>query len=154
MAQAHSKSAIAFSSLVILVAGLFCFYAKTSQVKVHGDLYPLHARFVSANGLKPHDAVLIGGVTVGMVDQITLDKNSYMADVILFINKSLKIPDDSRFDIDSATMTSDYGVFIRPGTSTKMLSENATVTNTRDAASLEQQISNYIFGNGGLPEDN
>lgn len=153
MAKSLHLTNITASAAVLALAVGFCLYAKNVRIAPNNDMYPLHARFVSANGLKPHAEIFLGGVPVGVVESITLNTSDYMADVKLMIDKNLHLPSDTRFVVNSSTMTSDYGIFLKPGKSRNFLQENATVTNTRDVASLEQQISNYIFGNGGLPED-
>lgn len=150
MARERS-GAIISSGLVLLVAGGFCIYARASQTGGGHDRYPVVARFVSANGLNVGADVAMDGVPVGRVTSITLDPVTYMANVGFTLDRTLSLPEDTSISIGSPTLTADTALLVQPGRATAMLGPGAVVTNTREPLSLEQQISNYIFGNGGLP---
>jgi phospholipid/cholesterol/gamma-HCH transport system substrate-binding protein len=149
----ENGSAIVFSGLVLLVAGTFYAYARASQVDLGNDRYALSARFISANGLNVGAEVQLAGVPVGRVTTIALDPATDMANVGFTLNRDLSLPADSGVAIGSATMTSDDALMIQPGTASARLAPGAVITNAQEAVSLEQQVSNYIFGNGGLPSD-
>ncbi|GBQ30406.1 MCE family protein [Gluconacetobacter azotocaptans] len=149
----ENGSAVIFSGLVLLVAGAFYAYARATQVDLSHDRYALDARFLSANGLHVGAEVQLAGVPVGRVAAITLDPASYMADVRFTVDRNLSLPADSGVMIGSATMTADDALMIVPGTAPARLAPGAVITNAQEAVSLEQQVSNYIFGNGGLPSD-
>lgn len=146
-------SAIVFSSLVLLVAVVFYVYARASQTDLSHDRYPLTARFISANGLHVGADVQVAGVPVGRVTDIVLDPVMAVANVRFTVDRALSLPADSGVTIGSATMTSDDSLMIQPGTAKDRLAPGAVITNAQAALSLEQQVSNYIFGNGGLSSD-
>ncbi|MBB2204834.1 MlaD family protein [Gluconacetobacter takamatsuzukensis] len=146
-------SAIVFSSLVLLVAVVFYGYARASLTDPSHDRYPLTARFISANGLHVGADVQLAGVPVGRVTDIVLDPVMAVANVRFTVDRALSLPADSGVMIGSATMTSDDSLMIQPGTAKDRLAPGAVITNAQEAVSLEQQVSNYIFGNGGLPSD-
>ncbi|WP_415574445.1 MlaD family protein [Komagataeibacter saccharivorans] len=152
MARERS-GAIISSGLVLLVAGGFCFYAHASQSGGYHDRYPVTARFVSANGLSVGADVAMDGVPVGRVTSIMLDPTTYMANVGFTVDRTLSLPEDTSISIGSPTLTADNALMIEAGHATTMLRPGAVITNTREPVSLEQQVSNYIFGNGGLPTD-
>ncbi|GBQ99998.1 outer membrane lipid asymmetry maintenance protein MlaD [Gluconacetobacter liquefaciens] len=146
-------SAVVFSSLVLLVAVVFYVYARASQTDLSGDRYSLTARFISANGLHVGADVQLAGVPVGRVTDIVLDPVMAVANVRFTVDRALSLPNDSAVVIGSATMTSDNSLMIQPGKAKDRLTAGAVITNAQEAVSLEQQVSNYIFGNGGLPSD-
>lgn len=110
------------------------------------------ARFVSANGLKVGADVDMDGVPVGRVLSIRLDPSTYMANVGFTLDRDIALPDDSSLAIGSPSLTADTALLVQAGQSSGRLAPGAVVTNTQEPLSLEQQISNYIFGNGGLPD--
>ncbi|GBQ65709.1 toluene ABC transporter periplasmic protein [Komagataeibacter swingsii DSM 16373] len=152
MARQRS-GAIISSGLVLLVAGGFCLYARASQSGGSQDRYPVMARFVSANGLAVGADVNMDGVPVGRVTSIALDPATYMANVGFTLDRTLSLPEDTTLSIGSPTLTADTALLVQPGQSADRLKPGAVITNTREPLSLEQQVSNYIFGNGGLPSD-
>lgn len=139
-----------FSGAVLAGTLAFALYARATQTAPGQDRYDLSARFVSANGLNRGADVNLGGVTVGRVSSITLDPVSQMAIVRFRLNSELKLPEDSTLTIGSSTMSSDNTLQIEPGTSHAMVAPGTLMTHTVEPSSLEQQVSNYIFGGGNL----
>ncbi|PYD48095.1 MlaD family protein [Novacetimonas pomaceti] len=152
MARERS-GAIISSGLVLLVAAGFCAYARASQMGPDRAGRPLTARFISANGLKVGADVELGGVSVGRVTSIVLDPTTYMANVGFTVDRAVNLPANTSISIGSPSLTADMALMVQAGDSPKMLPPNATITDTHEPLSLEQQVSNYIFGNGGLPPD-
>ncbi|GBR08022.1 outer membrane lipid asymmetry maintenance protein MlaD [Acetobacter oeni] len=151
----HSREAgtIVFSFAVLAVTAGFTLYARSTQTDHGAPRYPLSAEFVSANGLKRGADVDIGGVPVGRVSDIHLDTKTAMAVVRFEVNDTLHFPTDSILSVGSATMSGDNALMIEPGTSQQLTKAGDVLANTREPTSLEQQVSNYIFGNGGLPPE-
>ena len=147
----HGAAAKLAGGLVLLVAGGFYAYAAGVSGEGGPSGYPLNATFLSANGLAPGANVMLAGVTVGQVSQISLDPRSMMATVHFTVEDGLSLPADSRVSIGSATPTSQDALMIEPGHAPTRLAPGATIADTCDASSLEQQVSQYIFGNGGAP---
>ncbi|QHC36154.1 MlaD family protein [Komagataeibacter xylinus] len=152
MARQRS-GAIICSGLVLLVAGGFCIYARASQSGGSHDRYPVMARFVSANGLKVGADVDMDGVPVGRVTSIALDPATYMANVGFTLDRTVLLPEDTAISIGSPTLTADTALMVEAGQAPGRIAPGTVITNTREPLSLEQQVSNYIFGNGGLPSN-
>ncbi|MBL7235022.1 MULTISPECIES: MlaD family protein [Novacetimonas] len=152
MARERS-GAIISSGLVLLVAAGFCAYARASQMGPDRGGRPLTARFISANGLKVGADVELGGVSVGRVTSIVLDPTTYMANVGFTVDRAVNLPADTSLSIGSPSLTADMALMVRAGDSKATLPPDAPITDTHEPVSLEQQVSNYIFGNGGLPTD-
>ncbi|MFT9398745.1 MlaD family protein [Acetobacter sp.] len=144
--------AILFSCAVLVGTCAFGLYAKTTLSAPGRAQYDLAARFVSANGLARGADVNLAGVTVGRVASITLDPVSQMAIVKFSVNADLTLPEDSVLTIGSSTLSADNALQIEPGTSKKHLAAGTLITHTIEPSSLEQQVSNYIFGGGTLEQ--
>ncbi|GBQ45911.1 toluene ABC transporter periplasmic protein [Komagataeibacter sucrofermentans DSM 15973] len=111
------------------------------------------ARFVSANGLKVGADVDMDGVPVGRVTSIALDPATYMANVGFTLDRTVLLPEDTTISIGSPTLTADTALMVEAGQAPGRIAPGTVITNTREPLSLEQQVSNYIFGNGGLPSN-
>lgn len=117
---------------------------------VGGDHYELKAQFLSANSIEPGGEVILSGLPIGVIKSITLNKDTFMADVVLSINKSINLPKDSQFRIGSVSMTDPGIIKVIPGKSNQFLRSNDFLTNTQSYQSIEQSISNYIFSGTSL----
>lgn len=141
-----------FSGAVLAATLAFALYARATQTAPGLERYDLSARFVSANGLNRGADVNLAGVSVGRVSSITLDPVSQMAIVRFRLNADLKLPEDSLLTIGSTTLSSDNALVIEPGTSHTTVAPGTMMTHTLEPSSLEQQVSNYIFGGGNLDQ--
>ncbi|CDG39545.1 MULTISPECIES: MlaD family protein [Asaia] len=148
MAAKNRGGAILASTMVLAIAAGFAVFAVAQRHGPSGDTQKLHARFVSANGLDAGAAVVLAGVRVGTVQKISLDPATQMAQVDFSIDRHLSLPSDTILTIAAPTMTSENALAIEPGTSRERLPSDGTITNTQAPTSLEQQVSNYIFGSG------
>lgn len=148
--KSNKVSAYIASGFVLVVAIGFYTYSKMTMFGVKGDKYPIKAQFYSANTLEPGGSVILSGVPIGVVRSIDLNTKTFMADVSLEVNKSIKLPKDSSFSIGSVGMTDSGSIMVHPGTSKEYLKPDSFITNTQPYASIEQQISNYIFNSGNL----
>lgn len=134
--------------MVLALASSFAVYAVAQRHGPPGDTQQLHARFVSANGLNPGAMVVLAGVRVGTVSRVDLDPATQMAQVDFSIDRHLSLPSDTVLAIAAPSMTSDNALTIEPGKSASPLKSGGTITNTQAPSSLEQQVSDYIFGSG------
>lgn len=141
--------AIMAGGLVLAVAAGFVAYA----LELRGGGPPgtvLHAMFNSANGLDAGADVDLAGVRVGRVRSVRLDPASDMAEVTFTVDSRLHLPADSAVSIGAPSMTADDALLLQPGHDSRALPPDGWIKDTRDAVSLEQQVSNYIFGGGKL----
>lgn len=150
MSKQGRTGACIFSGLVLLGTAAFATYALGTQKAPGTASQELAARFVSANGLSRGADVDLAGVRVGRVTSVSLDPQSQMAIVHFRLNASLHIPQDSLLTIGSSTLTADSALMIEPGPGDTPATPGTVMTHTLEPTSLEQQISNYIFGAGNL----
>jgi phospholipid/cholesterol/gamma-HCH transport system substrate-binding protein len=88
--------------------------------------YEMNARIKSADGIKPGTDVRIGGVKVGTVESLALDRRDYAVDVTLAIRDDIRIPDDSAIAIGSG-MLSSPALTINPGRSKNAVPPGGTL---------------------------
>ncbi|QDH14590.1 MCE family protein [Oecophyllibacter saccharovorans] len=142
--------AFAASMLVLVLTGVFLFYALTLRQGPVGPQTPYRAVFISASGLQGGDDVALDGVVVGRVNDVVLNTRTDMADVAFTVDQSLKLPVDTAVTIGALGIGGNNALQLLPGKSQDLLKPGAVITNARPLLSLEQQISNYIFGAGKL----
>jgi len=116
------------------------------KMQVGKDTYRVTARFSNVADLKNRAPVKIGGVTVGLVDKITLDPVQFDAVVEMKIDRRFsEIPDDSSASILTSGVLGDRYVGLEPGGSMESLSDGDQILITQSAVVLENLISKYLF---------
>jgi len=116
------------------------------KMQVGEDTYRVTARFGNVADLKTRAPVKIGGVTVGLVDRITLDPVQFDAVVEMKIDRRFsEIPDDSSASILTSGVLGDRYVGLEPGGSMESLSDGDQILITQSAVVLENLISKYLF---------
>lgn len=138
------------SSCVLLAAGGFVAYGLGLLEGPDRHMTGYHAIFSSANGLNDGADVDLGGVTVGRVRSITLNPETAVVDVLFAVQDDLKLPEDTAVAIAAPTIGGDNALQLLPGKAGRVLTAGATILDAHPLLSLEQQISNYIFGAGKL----
>lgn len=140
-------------AVVLLVAGVFVFFAyDMAQVKaVEG--YEVTALFYKIGGLNEGSDVRISGIKVGTVIDHELDSESYDARVRMTITREIKLPVDTVASIASEGLLGGKYVRLEPGTDKSYIKDGGTITRTKDFRSLEDQVGEIIFlatgGDGG-----
>jgi phospholipid/cholesterol/gamma-HCH transport system substrate-binding protein len=132
-------------AVVLLVAGMFVFFAYGSaQVKgVSG--YELRANFLKVGGLTAGSDVRINGIKVGTVTSSELNPKTFEAVVVMSIAPEVKLPDDSSAGIGSEGIVGGKYVRLEPGASKTALSPGGVIKKTKDYRSLEDQVGEIIF---------
>ena len=137
------------SALFFVSLGLFSltYYAiKTENASpVQAKTYTLSARFTSVSGLREGANVELGGVRIGKVTKIYLDKSSYEAVVEIKVDQSLILQEDVIASVRSRGIIGDKYIKIAPGGSDQVLSPGDTIDQTESSVELEELISKYIF---------
>ena len=115
-------------------------------VQVGKDTYKVSARFTTVANLKDRAPVKIGGVTVGLVEKITLDPVEFDAIVEMKIDRRFSdITNDSSASILTNGVLGDRYVGLEPGGAMEALVEGDEIFITQSAVVLETLISKYLF---------
>ncbi len=150
----HSGVAAFASAAVIVVTAGFYAYAVTRQRESVRTRYDLQAVFLSSNGLHIGADVRLAGVKVGTVTSIALDPVAFSTRVVFLVDEQYRLPADTRLGIGSSGFTAATALLVEPGHSSRTLAPGEIIHNTREMVSLEQTVSQYIFGAGGLGSSN
>lgn len=136
---------LAFIFMALKVSGL----SGTSNPFV-SSTYNLNANFTDIGGLKVRSAVEIAGVEIGTVKAISLNPQTYEAEVTLAINKNIQIPADSSASITATGILGDNFISIMPGFASQNLTNNGQIVTTYAATNLQSLISTFM--SNGAPK--
>jgi phospholipid/cholesterol/gamma-HCH transport system substrate-binding protein len=115
-------------------------------IQVGDDTYQITARFSNVADLKTRAPVKIGGVTVGLVEDISLDPVEFDAVVIMQIDQRFTdIPMDTSASILTSGVLGDRYVGLEPGGALEALADGDQILITQSAVILESLISKFLF---------
>lgn len=113
------------------------------------ETYTISARFTNVGDLRNRAPVKIGGVTVGIVDQVSLDPVTFEAVVHMNVaSRFNEIPNDTGASILTSGVLGDRYIGLEPGGSPDMLQDGDELFITQSALVLEQVIGKYLFNAG------
>jgi phospholipid/cholesterol/gamma-HCH transport system substrate-binding protein len=132
-------------AVVLLVAGMFVYFAyNTAQVKTI-DGYNIKASFFKIGGLTTGSDVRINGIKVGTVTNARLDPETFDAVIEMSIKPDIKLPTDTIAAIGSEGIVGGKYVRITPGSDKETIPDNGSISETKDFRSLEDQVGEIIF---------
>jgi phospholipid/cholesterol/gamma-HCH transport system substrate-binding protein len=138
-------------ALVLVVAGVFVFYAFAKSDRAGPDGYEVVARFGRIDGLKRGADVTLSGVKIGAVTAIELDRKTYQAVVRMGVSSSVPIPADTNAKIVSESLLGGMVVVLEPGADKTMLKSGGEIEHTQDAVSLTELIAKIMYGSVNKP---
>ncbi|MBR1649401.1 MAG: outer membrane lipid asymmetry maintenance protein MlaD [Alphaproteobacteria bacterium] len=131
--------------VVLLIAGLFLYFAYSVADLQAVKGYNLSARFLKVGGLNIGADVMINGIKIGTVIGQSLDNENYEAKIKLSIAEDVKLPKDSVAMISSNGLMGNKFIKIEPGKSSEILKNNDEITRTKDFKTIEDMVGEVIF---------
>ena len=144
----HTEILVGIFLLIGIIAITFLALRMGDFGLVNNQQYRIKAEFTSASGLKKGAHVEMSGVTVGKVNGIIFNPDTYLAEVYISIENNIQIPDDSIASIRTSGIIGEKFLKISPGGSDIIIQPNMTITETEPSINLEELISKYIFESG------
>jgi phospholipid/cholesterol/gamma-HCH transport system substrate-binding protein len=150
---------VEFASGIFLLLGIAALVWLAMRATDYGqdigkETYTISARFANIGDLRNQAPVKIGGVTVGMVESISLDPVSFEAVVQMQVASRFdEIPSDTGASILTSGVLGDRYIGLEPGGAPDMLQEGDEIFITQSAVVLEQVISKYLFNAGSKQEE-
>jgi len=142
---------VELSSGVFLLLGIAALIWLATEATDYGmqigdDTYRISAHFTNVADLKTRAPVKIGGVTVGMVEKISLDPITFDAVVDMQIDQRYAdIPSDTSASILTSGVLGDRYIGLEPGGALDALTEGDQILITQSAVVLETLISKFLF---------
>ncbi len=117
-----------------------------------GETYTLFAKFDNIGGLKTRSSVKLGGVNIGRVENITIDKSDYTPVVELSLSTEfLNLPDTSSVAILTSGLLGEQYIGLQPGfmmDESAVLNDRDYIEDTKSALVLEDLIGQFLFNKG------
>lgn len=129
--------------------GLFA-YSSSGLNKNSSDGYHITADFTNVGGVSKGSDVRIGGVKIGVVDDLSLRSDNYQAQLRLTINRSVQLPTDTTAAVVGDGLLGGKFVSLQPGGDERMLGEGERIEYTQSSVSLEELIGKFVFSAGGM----
>jgi phospholipid/cholesterol/gamma-HCH transport system substrate-binding protein len=144
------KTSLELGVGIFVLIGILCvgyLTIRLGKMELLGDEhYYLKARFLSVAGLKKGAQVVIAGVKVGQVDEISLDPEEQVAIVQIKILKEVVLTDDVIASVKTSGLIGDKYIKLSPGGSDEILKDGDLITETESALDIEELVSKYAFG--------
>lgn len=140
--------------IVLLVA--IWFFVSAYQGRGTSSLdgaYSVKAQFNDITGVGMGTDVRIAGVKVGAVQGITLDPETYQAEIAMSVDGDVKLPKDSDAAIVGESLLGGKFIALTPGGDDAMLAEGDIIEFTQSSVSLEQLLGKFVFSGGGVDDD-
>jgi len=132
-------------AVVLVVAAVFLLFAyNTSQVRAVSG-YEVWANFERVDGIREGSDVRISGIKVGSVVSEMLDPKTFLANIRVSVEPSIKLPDDTVAEIVSSGLLGDKYLSLVPGGSDKTIEPGGQIRYTQSSVSLEHMIGQMIF---------
>lgn len=142
---------------IFIIAGLAALTMLAVQVSNAGagggSTFRITANFTNVGGLSEKAPVMIGGVRIGRVGEITIDMESYRAVVGMDIDVRYdNLPVDTSASILTAGLLGAQYIGLQPGGDDLYLEEGDSLDITQSALQLESLISQFMFSLGKAGE--
>ncbi len=146
----HNKTQDTLVGLFVAsgMAGLFFMAMQMSNLGSFNEQnnYTISADFENSGGLKVKAPVVIGGVRVGRVLDISLDKKNFRSIVKMSIDPQYNtLPEDTTASIFTAGLLGEQYVSLEPGGSETVLKNNSKLEITQSAIVLEEVLGQFLF---------
>jgi phospholipid/cholesterol/gamma-HCH transport system substrate-binding protein len=133
---------------IFMIAGIICLgylSIRLGKMEVFGKKgYEVYALFSETGGLKVGSSIVIAGVDIGRVKNVTLD--NYQARVVLNIPEGVKLQEDAIASIKTKGLIGEKYIEITPGGSEKTVQPGGRIRETQSPIDIEDLISKFIFG--------
>ena len=131
--------------IVLAVAAVFLTYSLSATGRGGGG-YDLYVNFGSADGLAPGADVRVSGVKVGSVSSITLNEDTFDAEVRFTVADSVEIPTDSSVSLKTEGLLGGIYLSIEPGGAEETFAAGGTLEYGQGAIDVVRLLSEFVTG--------
>lgn len=148
MTQRTSEITVGLFMLAGLAALLFlALQVSGLSPKSAESTYTIYADFNDTGGLTPRGRVSMAGVTIGNIESISLNTDTFQARVAMAIRSDVdNIPTDSAAVIRTSGLLGEQYIDISIGGEMDSLEPGDTFYSTQSAMNIERLISNFASG--------
>ncbi|MFM9890747.1 MAG: outer membrane lipid asymmetry maintenance protein MlaD [Rickettsiales bacterium] len=148
--MANNAIETVMGAVVLTVAGGFLYFAYSNSNVKPIEGYAVNAAFSNISGISTGSDVRVGGIKIGVVENMELDPKTFQAVTTLRIGEQYKLPKDSSAAIHSPGLLGDKFIDIQPGGDEQNLGNGDKITFTQPAVSIEELVGKFVFSGGGI----
>ncbi|MBO4956475.1 MAG: outer membrane lipid asymmetry maintenance protein MlaD [Rickettsiales bacterium] len=131
--------------LVILFSVLFVMFTmKITNKKINEEFYRLYAVFDNIEGVNIGTKVKIGGIEIGEVEKLGIDKD-YKVQLSLKIKKDMLLPIDSNIKIATSGLIGGKYLRVDVGGEEEYLNDKDSFEFTESTMDLEDMITRFML---------
>ena len=132
-------------AIVIILAVSFLFYSFSITDNNAEGTYKIKATFNRIDGIQIGSDVRLSGIKIGSVAKSSLNQTTFEADLVLIIDNSIFIPDDSSAKITMDGLLGSNYISIEPGGSDIYLTDNDYLLYTQGSIDLIGLVGEALF---------
>jgi phospholipid/cholesterol/gamma-HCH transport system substrate-binding protein len=143
-----AETLIGAAVVAVAIALLAVFYAFGHAGPGAG--YEVNARLSKVDGLGIGTEVRLSGIKVGSVTALDLDPKTYLVNVHMRLQNSIKLPTDTSLAINSAGLLGTPYLSITPGGDSTMIAPGGFIENTQslNANDIMGLVGRFTSGGG------
>ena len=142
MKKNYLESILGLMTLILAVSFLLKFIDINTE---NNEIYDLRAKFLKAGGVVIGNDVKMRGVKIGVIKNVSLDKD-FFAVIDFSVYNEVNVPKDSSVKIASDGILGNKYLSITPsGDLSVVLNEKDEIRKVEDYESIEDQVSKIIF---------
>ena len=151
--MAYRAWEVLLGAVVMVVAIAFVVFAlrTTGTTLTESQGYDLHANFRSAEGVRQGTEVRLAGVKIGSVSTLSLDPQTFRAELTISVIQGLDLPTDSSIQVASEGLLGGTFIEILPGGDVENLQPGDTFQDTQSAVSLIALLLRAFTGSTDTP---
>ena len=134
--------------VVLAIAAFFLMFSlQSTEQGGRGDSYELTAKFTSGvNGITPGTDVRMFGVKVGVVTDVTLDKEQLIPVVTLTVENGIELDEDTIAKVASDGFLGGAHIQLDPGGGYDMIAPGGEILDTRGSLDLGALLGEFATG--------
>jgi phospholipid/cholesterol/gamma-HCH transport system substrate-binding protein len=132
--------------VIAIAAGFFMFMYTVGGVGGPASGYQVSASFGSVKGVSVGTDVRMAGIKIGSVTGQTLDRDTYRATIVMDVDTTVKLPEDSTAKIASESLLGGNFVQLDPGGSDTFIEPGGEILFTQDPIDIFGLVSQFVLG--------
>ena len=144
--MAENRAEIFAGSCGVAMALGFVIYAGAGRITAGEGHYPLTASFRSADGITIGSDVRLAGVKVGTVSAMSLNPQTFFADVEVRLDRAVQLPTDTAILVSSEGLLGGNFIELVPGGAVDVLAAGDQIEDTQSSVSLISLLLRFVSG--------
>jgi phospholipid/cholesterol/gamma-HCH transport system substrate-binding protein len=134
---------------LFVIIGILCtlyLFVTLGRVNFNSEkYYSVYGYFTSVSGLKKGARIEMAGVKIGIVSDVSIDKEQLLAKVEFHVYKEIELSEDIIASVKTSGIIGQKYIDILPGGSDTMLESGEAIINTESSLDIESLVRKFIF---------